>query len=220
MRRLIFNLEIPVNYDGKALREQYYNEFVIPQVTATDYKTCNGHEEREGPKAESAQFKNTNTTHETRHTAAAAPRLKDEHVLMDHHVLETFQPIGHKDTVTPETVHTTVPSTVACPGKDDAEKDTFQKSPEHIVSIFRTLADVAALGLSNHHAEQVKDAAVLQGEREMFKLGEEKLRALQQEQQERVARIERLEQKAHHSAVAGQNLREIMDKAQSARLHG
>jgi hypothetical protein len=67
----------------------------------------NDHENRQRLEREAAQFKNTTHTHETRHTTAAAPRVEGEHV--HHHVHETVQPVVHKETITPEVVHTVVP---------------------------------------------------------------------------------------------------------------
>jgi len=57
--------------------------------------------------SEAARFRDTSTTHETRHTTSAAPAVEGEHV--HHHVHERVQPIVHKETVQPEVVHTTVP---------------------------------------------------------------------------------------------------------------
>ena len=54
-----------------------------------------------------AGFKNTAITQDTKHTTAAAPTIEGEHV--HHHVHETVQPVIHKETITPEVVHTTVP---------------------------------------------------------------------------------------------------------------
>jgi len=56
---------------------------------------------------EAAQFKDSQIVHETRTTTAAAPVVAGEHV--HHHVHETVQPILHKEIITPEVVHTTVP---------------------------------------------------------------------------------------------------------------
>ena len=54
-----------------------------------------------------SQFQNRSETHDTKHTATAAPNVAGEHV--HHHVHETIQPVIHKETITPEVVHTTVP---------------------------------------------------------------------------------------------------------------
>ena len=54
-----------------------------------------------------AQFKDHSTTHETRHTQAAAPTVTGERV--HHHVHESVVPVVHKETIQPEVVHTTVP---------------------------------------------------------------------------------------------------------------
>jgi len=56
---------------------------------------------------EAARFRDTSTTHETRHTTATAPTVEGEHV--HHHVHEKVIPIIHKETIQPEVVHTTVP---------------------------------------------------------------------------------------------------------------
>ena len=46
-------------------------------------------------------------THDTKHTSSAAPVLEGERV--HHHIHENVQPVIHKETITPEVVHTTVP---------------------------------------------------------------------------------------------------------------
>ena len=54
-----------------------------------------------------AQFRDKSMVHDTKHTTGAAPTVEGEHV--HHHVHETVQPVIHKETITPEVVHTTVP---------------------------------------------------------------------------------------------------------------
>ena len=87
------------------LPEQHQHQ--MKPIVEKEFHHGNEHETRQRLEAEAAQFKNTTHTHETRHTTAAAPRVEGEHV--HHHVHETVQPIVHKETITPEVVHTTVP---------------------------------------------------------------------------------------------------------------
>jgi hypothetical protein len=80
---------------------------VVKDTINKEFHHGNDHETRQRLECEAAQFKNTAHTHETRHTTAAAPRVEGEHV--HHHVHETVQPVIHKETITPEVVHTVVP---------------------------------------------------------------------------------------------------------------
>lgn len=54
-----------------------------------------------------SQFQNTREVHDTQVTQGSAPTVEGERV--HHHVHETVQPVIHKETITPEVVHTTVP---------------------------------------------------------------------------------------------------------------
>jgi len=65
------------------------------------------HETRLRLEREAAQFKDAQVVHETRTSSSVAPVVAGEHV--HHHVHETVQPILHKEIITPEVVHTTVP---------------------------------------------------------------------------------------------------------------
>jgi len=89
----------------EVLPEQHH--YQMKDVIDKEFSHSNDHETRQRLERETAQFKNTNHTHETRHTTAVAPRVEGEHV--HHHIHETVQPVVHKETITPEVVHTTVP---------------------------------------------------------------------------------------------------------------
>ncbi len=54
-----------------------------------------------------SQFQDTRHVHDTKVTQGTAPTVEGERV--HHHVHETVQPVVHKETITPEVVHTTVP---------------------------------------------------------------------------------------------------------------
>lgn len=54
-----------------------------------------------------SQFQSTRQVHDTKVTQGTAPTVEGERV--HHHVHETVQPVVHKETITPEVVHTTVP---------------------------------------------------------------------------------------------------------------
>jgi hypothetical protein len=94
----------PVQHQ-EVLPEQHHH--VMKDAINKELHHGNDHETRQRLEREAAQFKNTTHTHETRHTTAAAPRVEGEHV--HHHVHETVQPVVHKETITPEVVHTVVP---------------------------------------------------------------------------------------------------------------
>jgi len=83
---------------------------------------------------ESARFKDTSTTHETRHTTSAAPVVEGEHV--HHHVHERVQPIVHKETIQPEVVHTTVP--IHEVHKAEAEHHGISTLPVKTLDEFKT----------------------------------------------------------------------------------
>ena len=69
------------------------------------------HGDHDGTRAKldnvASQFQNTRQVHDTHVTQGAAPTVEGERV--HHHVHETVQPVIHKETITPEVVHTTVP---------------------------------------------------------------------------------------------------------------
>ncbi|KAH7165335.1 hypothetical protein EDB81DRAFT_640180 [Dactylonectria macrodidyma] len=56
---------------------------------------------------DTAQYKNTTTTHDTTHHTTTAPIISGERV--HHHVHEHIQPVVEKHTIVPEVIHTTVP---------------------------------------------------------------------------------------------------------------
>ena len=89
----------------EVLPEKHHHQ--MRDVSHKEFEHGDDHETRQRLERERAQFAGTSTTHETRHTSAAAPVVEGEHV--HHHVHETVQPIVHKETITPEVVHTTVP---------------------------------------------------------------------------------------------------------------
>jgi len=76
-------------------------------VVEKTYEHGDDRETRLRLEREAAQFKDSQIVHETRTTTAAAPVVAGEHV--HHHVHETVQPILHKEIITPEVIHTTVP---------------------------------------------------------------------------------------------------------------
>jgi len=94
----------PVQHQ-EVLPEKHHHS--VKEIINKEFHHGNEEETRRRLEAEAAQFRNTSTTHETRHTTAAAPRVEAEHV--HHHVHETVQPIIHKETITPEVVHTVIP---------------------------------------------------------------------------------------------------------------
>ncbi|CAH0056179.1 unnamed protein product [Clonostachys solani] len=56
---------------------------------------------------DAAKFKDTSTTHDTRHSTTTNPTMAGERV--HHHVHEHIQPVIEKETVQPHVVHTTAP---------------------------------------------------------------------------------------------------------------
>lgn len=75
-----------------------------------EHKTVN-HGNKEDVQAalqrDAANYMNTSTVHDTKHTASTAPVVEGEHT--HHHVHHHVQPVIQKETVQPEYVHTTVP---------------------------------------------------------------------------------------------------------------
>src|SRR3954464_10423335 len=66
----------------EVLPEQHH--YQMKDVIDKEFNHSNDHETRQRLERETAQFKNTNHTHETRHTTAVAPRVEGEHV--HHHI--------------------------------------------------------------------------------------------------------------------------------------
>ena len=84
----------PVSHQEVIPEKHTHN--IIPQVER-EFKHDNEAETSRRVNAELGQFQNTSTTHQTRHTTAAAPQVVGEHV--HHHVHETVQPVIHKETI-------------------------------------------------------------------------------------------------------------------------
>lgn len=54
-----------------------------------------------------ARYRDSSVTHDTTHTQSAVPLISGEHV--HHHLHQHVQPVIHKETIVPKTVHTTIP---------------------------------------------------------------------------------------------------------------